>query len=77
MATQQFQPRFVAYAKAHGREPQAQLDHDSKRWPGGCMCGFICWIGERKAAFLKVWPDAFYGWDKISDQAAWTAFLES
>ena len=37
-------PRFVAYASAHGRTPEAMLEHDTEAWPGGKMCGFILWI---------------------------------
>lgn len=50
-------PRFVAYAKAHGKTPSAMLEHDAKEWPGGTMCGFILWIGEMKKKFLKANPD--------------------
>ena len=40
-------PRFVQYARVHGREPQAQLDHDRNAWPGGIMAGFSLWISDR------------------------------
>jgi hypothetical protein len=34
-------PRYVAYAKAHGRTPDEQLRHD------GSMAGFINWIAHQ------------------------------
>lgn len=40
-------PRYVAYAKAHDRTPDAQLTHDREVWPGGCMAGFMLWISEQ------------------------------
>ena len=40
-------PRFWAYARVHGRTPDAMLEHDEERWPGGKMAGFTLWIGER------------------------------
>lgn len=46
------QPRFVAYCRAHGYTSRdEQLDADRKKYPGGVMCGFICWIGAAWAAF--------------------------
>jgi len=51
-----FNPRYVAYAKAHGRSPQAMLEHDDIQWPGGIMCGFILWVHEMKKKFLKSDP---------------------
>lgn len=44
-------PRYVAYATAHGRDPDAMLAHDVERWPGGKMTGFLLWIGERWATW--------------------------
>lgn len=75
--TRHFQPYFVAYAKSNGREPQAQLDHDKTEWPGGCMCGFMLWIGDRKTAFHKIQPEAFIGDYSIGNHEAWANFLEA
>lgn len=45
--TQDYQPRFIAYARACGNTPEAQLVADDSAWPGGCMTGFILWIGGK------------------------------
>lgn len=50
-------PRFVAYAKAHGKTPSGMLKHDEEAWPGGIMCGFVLWIAEMKKKFLKSDPN--------------------
>ena len=47
-------PRYVAYAKAHGApDPDAMLARDRERYPGACMAGFIVWLGYRWAEWLK------------------------
>lgn len=48
-------PRFVAYATAHGHTPESMIQHDRLRWPGGQMCGFILWIGQQ----WQQWREAF------------------
>lgn len=39
--------RFLEYAAANGRTPEAQLAADALRYPGGRMCGFIAWVTSR------------------------------
>jgi len=70
-------PRYAAYAQAHGKTPDEMMEHDRAAWPGGCMCGFIVWMSEQKRAFRKACPSAFLDRYAIQDQAAWTAFLQS
>lgn len=47
----EYQHRYVEYSKEHGRSPEAMLAADKERWPGACMCGFICWINDRWTEF--------------------------
>ena len=69
-----FNPRYTAYASAHGKTPDEMLEHDRAEWPGGCMCGFLVWISGLLTKFRKSHPEAFVG-DHISDQEAWTRFI--
>ena len=39
-------PRYIAYARAHGHEPGDQFAHDKTERPAGCMTGFILWISQ-------------------------------
>ena len=50
---QKWNPRFIAYAKAHGHTPQEQLDHDDIAWSGGKMVGFMLWIRDAWIAWPK------------------------
>jgi hypothetical protein len=72
-----FQPYFVAYARAHGRTPEAQLDADRAAWRGGCMSGFILWIAAAKARFRKLHPEACLPNGDILDSAAWGRYLDT
>ena len=75
-------PRYIAYAKAHGRTADDMLAHDKDAWPGGCMVGFTLWIGEQKKAFHALHPEAFYvDMERrvtlnIVDHEAWDLFLQ-
>jgi len=37
-------PRYLAYAAAHNRTPEAMLDFDEQHFPGGKMIGYQRWI---------------------------------
>lgn len=37
-------PRYVAFAAAHGRTPEAQREADAVAWPGGINTGFMVWL---------------------------------
>lgn len=39
-----YQPRYVAYAKAHGKTPDEMMEHDNWHQSGGCMLSYIFWI---------------------------------
>ena len=48
------QPRYVAYAAAHGRTPDAQLAADRQAYPGGRMAGFIVWVSQQLRAWRQI-----------------------
>lgn len=49
-------PRYVAYAVAHGRDPERMLAVDRRR--GAVMTGFCRWISRQLRAFADVSPVA-------------------
>ena len=49
-----YNPRYLAYCKAHGKIPNAMMMHDEQCFPGGCMAGYILWIGGKWAEWKKV-----------------------
>jgi hypothetical protein len=78
-----YQPRFVAYARAHGRSPEAQLTHDQALWPGGRMLPFLQWIQQQREVFAAAHPEhmmerairkqeVFTRWcERVADDACW------
>lgn len=46
-----YQPRYIAYATAHGASPDEMTARDQAAYPGGCMAGFIIWIGQQWSAW--------------------------
>jgi len=40
-------PRYLAYCRAHGRDPVSMLAFDRERAPGGHMGPFIRWVSDR------------------------------
>ena len=67
-------PRYVIFAEKNGRTPQEQLDHDKAS--GTHMMNFMLWIRHAVSRFKKTRPECTTG-DGISDQDAFTAFLET
>lgn len=47
MRLRKYTRRFWAYARAHGRTAPAQLRHDMRTSPGGCMASYIVWVMTR------------------------------
>ena len=76
-ATWKVNPRYAAYAKAHGHTPDEQMTHDHETWPGGVMCGFITWMNQQKQDFFKAHPEAFLDNWIICDQKAWSNWLNA
>jgi len=37
-------PRYILYAKAHGKTGEEMLAYDKERLPGACMMEFSFWI---------------------------------
>jgi hypothetical protein len=77
MQTAEFNPRYVSYARAHGRSPEDQSAHDRAEYPGAQMTGFIIWISGEKEAFRVAHPECFLGRDTIQDGAAWDEWLRA
>jgi hypothetical protein len=48
---EKYNPRYTAYAVSNGRTEEDQLNHDKEAFPGGCMTGFMAWIGEQWRLF--------------------------
>ncbi len=79
MAKSKYNPRYLAYCKAMKvGSPEAMMRRDSKKYPGGCMTGFVLWMRERQRKFQEKSPEACMdghvcGCDKC--QTKWDVFL--
>lgn len=69
-------PRWLNYARVHGRSSEEQIAHDRKRWPGGVMCGFILWNRARIVEFGKLRPDCFVA-DGLIGHEEYDAWLDA
>lgn len=72
----QMNPRYRAYCRFHGLSPEKMAEVDEKRWPGGRMCGFILWIGERLAEARQDCP-TFFLFGVLCNHAGFDAWLEA
>ena len=68
-------PRYIQYARQHGKTPEEMLAHDRKAWPGGSMCGFILWTRARIGEAYKAIPGAFIRGGGLCDHDAYDAWL--
>lgn len=69
-------PRYANYARAHGRDPNAQLEQDRLDWPGGSMVGFVLWNNERLREASFAIPAAFF-MGKLTSHVLYDAWLTS
>jgi hypothetical protein len=69
-------PRYLNYARQHGRTAAEQIIADRKQSPGQSGASFIKWGDARLAEFRKVAPDAFAS-GRLIDNAAYDVWLTS
>jgi hypothetical protein len=67
--------RYVAYATAHGKTPDAMLAADRESWPGGSMVGFTLWMDARWREWLEMHKDRRRSALTDADHAAFDAWL--
>lgn len=60
MSKGKWNPRYLAYCRAHGKTPEAMLLHDQEQFPGGCMCGFILWHSAKLNEARRTHREWFY-----------------
>ena len=87
MSSIAYNPRYMNYARVHGRTPEEQLIQDRLDWPGGSAVGFTQWNNARLGEYAKVNPKAFFvgiltprdhhgGRPKLHDHEAYDAWLD-
>lgn len=74
--TEAWNPRYLAYCRAHGRGPDEQLAHDRIEWSGGSMVGFILWHRKRIQEAYKEIPHVFVH-GTPTDHEAYDAWLNA
>ena len=72
--TKRWNPYYVSYAYAHGNTPKKMIEHDTKEYPGGKMCGFTLWMSHQKQMFFQSHPECFIG-RHIGYPTAWKDWL--
>lgn len=65
---------YQVYCRENGNDETRQLELDEQRWPGGKMCGYMMWCGEkwsqwrtlkgfsRDRVLSEAERDEFFGW---------------
>lgn len=76
MTGRKWNPRFVRYAQAHDKTPDAMLAHDIERFPGGRMAGFTIWMRQQWAEFDRVHKHGPNHVRGPAEQDAFDAWLE-
>jgi hypothetical protein len=69
-------PRYLAYCYAHERSPEEMHAFDGQRFPGGRMCGFMCWNMQQWSEFGKTHKFDRHSKSK-ADHDAYDAWLEA
>lgn len=69
-------PRYVLYAKAHGKTAEEMVEYDDECWPGGAMCGFILWMDQVWREFRKLNGIRHYDPVGPEDQKKFDEWLE-
>ena len=68
-------PRYLAYAKAHGvDDPLEMMRRDAVEWPGGRAAGFQIWMSQQWQAWRKLRglrTDDYLSEEQHADFDAW------
>lgn len=70
-------PRYVAYATAHGHSPQDMLAVDRARFPGGHMTGYVVWIDGQWREWRELHGRSWLAALTAADHASFDAWLSA
>jgi hypothetical protein len=73
---QEWNPRFVAYARSQGHAPEAQLALDNATYAGGSMTGFVLWVGQQWRDFYRETGRTASAPCTVDEHAAFDAWLQ-